>query len=379
MPITSENILYGLKLPRFRFWKILLVVASIFLLSTLISVSLALFAPKDYFKKNPTFSLRNMFTFSALGQQLIFQLFNTIFLYCILNIFFYANKLKKKAKDYIIYVLVFIGLFVVYMQLSEVLFPDNTEKVKRMIGINDLTIFMIIGYVVWIVIYMLVVVFALSYAQAKDEKQRNQELLERNSLLEIEKLRAEYNFLKAQINPHFLHNSLNFLYAKSLPYSPELSEGILTISEIMRYALMNEVDSDGLVLLNKEIGHIQNIIRMNQLRFDNKLSIDFHVVENIGGVKILPLILITIIENAFKHGDVHNTEIPLQIGLELDENYIYFTCANKKKTGPKELSFGIGLNNTKRRLQMIYGDDAKISINDTKYQYEVQLKIPYTR
>ncbi len=79
-------------------------------------------------------------------------------------------------------------------------------------------------------------------------------------------------FLKAQINPHFLHNTLNFLYAKSLPYSSELSEGILTLSEIMRYSLEKEEDRGGKVLLTKEIEHVNNVIKIQQLRFDHSAA-----------------------------------------------------------------------------------------------------------
>ena len=96
-----------------------------------------------------------------------------------------------------------------------------------------------------------------------------------------ERLQTEHAYLRAQISPHFLHNVLNFFYAKSLPYSPELSDGILTLSSVMRYALQNEEDSNGMVLLDKEVEHLQNIIKINQLRFSNKLQIQFTVTGNL--------------------------------------------------------------------------------------------------
>jgi LytS/YehU family sensor histidine kinase len=144
----------------------------------------------------------------------------------------------------------------------------------------------------------------------------------------------------------------------------------------MRYALLNDSDSDGRVLLNKELEHIRNIIKMNQLRFDNKLNIQMEISRNQAGIKILPLILITITENAFKHGDIRNEKVPLTIRLRVEEDYIYFTCSNKKKVGPKELSFGIGLNNTRKRLTMVYGNKAVMEIKDSSDIYEITLKIP---
>src|SRR6202044_2051335 len=110
-----------------------------------------------------------------------------------------------------------------------------------------------------------------------DEKKwqaQNQKILEQRTFqLEKEKMQADYLFLKAQINPHFLHNTLNFLYSRSLPYSSELSEGILTLSEIMRYSLEKEEDADGKVLLTKEIEHVNNIIRIQQLRYSGNLQL----------------------------------------------------------------------------------------------------------
>jgi LytS/YehU family sensor histidine kinase len=91
---------------------------------------------------------------------------------------------------------------------------------------------------------------------------------------------------------------------------------------------------------------------------------------------IIPFILITIVENAFKHGDLKNSESPINILLFVDDqNGIYFYCHNKKKTGPKELSTGIGLDNTKKRLDMIYGDQYTLNIKDEMDSYIVELNI----
>ncbi|PZP45837.1 MAG: hypothetical protein DI598_12810 [Pseudopedobacter saltans] len=316
-----------------------------------------------------------MLTPKAIGQQLISILFFTFFFFITTNTYYYAGILKKKTKHYLFYGLVFLLLFIAYSLLTNIIYPDYTEKSKKIFGEKSLLFFTILGILIWVVMILLIVVYALSTAKTKDEKSRNQKLLERNSQLEIEKLRAEYNFLKAQINPHFMHNSLNFLYSKSLPYSPELSEGLLTISEIMRYALMNDANSDGLVLLSKEVEHIRNIIKMNQLRFENQLNIVFGIKGNINGVRVVPLVLITILENAFKHGDIRSTNYPLSISLVIDDN-ISFSCFNKKKIGPKELSFGIGINNTKQRLEMLYQGNAKLEIKDGTETYLITLQLP---
>jgi LytS/YehU family sensor histidine kinase len=193
--------------------------------------------------------------------------------------------------------------------------------------------------------------------------------------LEVEKTQANLNFLKAQINPHFLHNTLNFLYAKSLPYSPELSEGILTLSDIMRYAL-GPAARDGKVALKEEIEHVRNVIKINQLRFSNNLNVNFDVNGVVNGATTIPFLLITIVENAFKHGDLKSDEHPIEIKLEmLDSGRVYFFCRNKKKNGPKEISTGIGLDNIKKQLDLTYGHNYVLNIKDEAEFYTTELTI----
>jgi len=193
--------------------------------------------------------------------------------------------------------------------------------------------------------------------------------------LEVEKSQANLNFLKAQINPHFLHNTLNFLYAKSLPYSPELSEGILTLSDIMRYALSEGNARDGKAPLKDEIEHVRNVIKINQLRFSNSLNVQFEVNGVLNGSMIIPFVLITLVENAFKHGDLKNAESPIHIKLAVDNNQLYFYCRNKKKTGPKEISTGVGLDNIKKRLELAYGKGFSLNVKDESVFYTTELTI----
>jgi LytS/YehU family sensor histidine kinase len=209
----------------------------------------------------------------------------------------------------------------------------------------------------------------------QDEKKQRKILLAQKMKLEVEKSQANFNFLKAQINPHFLHNTLNFLYAKSLPYSSELSEGILTLSEIMRYALSEGNTKDGKTLLKDEIEHVRNVIKINQLRFSNNLNVQFEVNGVINGATIIPFVLITIVENAFKHGDLKSPEHPIEIRLNVDTNQICFYCRNKKKTGPKELSTGLGLDNIKKRLDLAYGRNYTLNVKDEHEFYTTELII----
>jgi LytS/YehU family sensor histidine kinase len=190
---------------------------------------------------------------------------------------------------------------------------------------------------------VVLVSFLFAYITYLWESQKQRRILEAQKLqLEAQISQANFNFLKAQINPHFLHNTLNFLYAKSLPYSAELSEGILTLSDIMRYALSKGNQKDGKAALKDEIEHVNNVIKISQLRFSNSLKVNFEVSGDVEGKLIIPFVLITLVENAFMHGELKSQEYPLDIKLQVNGNSLYFYCRNKKRIGPKQPSTGTG-------------------------------------
>jgi LytS/YehU family sensor histidine kinase len=223
---------------------------------------------------------------------------------------------------------------------------------------------------------MLIFSYLFAYVTVLREALKQKRILEAQKLLlEAQISQANFNFLKSQINPHFLHNTLNFLYAKSLPYSSELSEGILTLSDIMRYALGQGNQKDGKALLKDEIEHVHNVIRINQLRYNNQLNVNFEMSGNIEGAIIIPFVLITLVENAFKHGDLKNQDFPITIKVIVKGSSLYFYCRNKKRTGPKQLSTGIGLENIKKRLDLAYGDKYKFIVTDDPEFYTTELTI----
>jgi hypothetical protein len=201
---------------------------------------------------------------------------------------------------------------------------------------------------------------ALALETQKREQAQQLRATER-SLME-----ANLAFLKSQINPHFLFNSLNFLYAQVYPHSENAAKGILLLSDTMRYALHE--DNNGKVMLTQEVQHLHNYIALNQLRFNNQLQVDFTITGNPQFLLILPLVLITFVENCFKHGELADPANPLVISLSLAQNVLTFQTRNKKRDGPKEKSTGIGLRNTRQRLDIVYpGRYNLLTINDADY------------
>ena len=264
--------------------------------------------------------------------------------------------------------IIILGSFV-YHALLFYFLPDALRQPYESI------LFMFLAMVINMFFYFGVSLL-IAYVTNLREGQKQRKILEAQKLqLEVEKTEANLNFLKAQINPHFLHNTLNFLYAKSLPYSNELSEGILTLSDIMRYALSEGNAREGKAPLKDEVEHVRNVIKINQLRFSNKLNVNFDVMGAVDGAMIIPFVLITLVENAFKHGDLQRPEDPIVIRLNVDGKKIAFYCRNKKKTGPKELSTGVGLENIRKRLDLAYGDKYKFAVKDETEFYTTELII----
>jgi LytS/YehU family sensor histidine kinase len=221
-------------------------------------------------------------------------------------------------------------------------------------------------FLVWHIgvdILILCIVAAVSLLIEWNSKSKAQEKLEK------QKLDAELSAIKYQINPHFLFNSLNFIYSKTITLNEEVAHTVLLLSDIMRYALERDEDENGKVDLLREVIHMKNVIEINQMRFNHKLHIVYQ--ENIthANTRIPPLVLITLVENAFKHGDLSDAQSPLVIQLATNQEKLHFFSGNKKKKGNKELSNGIGLSNVRQRLNLLYGKRHSFEIKEDEQQY----------
>ena len=190
--------------------------------------------------------------------------------------------------------------------------------------------------------------------------------------IEKDLLKSEISLLRGQFNPHFLHNVLNYMYDKTLGTSEELSTAILLLSDIMRYNI-SEITKDR-VPLDDEIQHLKNFIRLHQLRFDHQLCINFCVNGETKQKGILPLVLVSLVENALKHGQLYDPEHPVQVQLKVTPEAISFTL-NNKKNHEHTTSHQTGVNNLKRRLEIGYEGKHDFRIHDTPTHYRSQLSI----
>ena len=210
------------------------------------------------------------------------------------------------------------------------------------------------------------VILAYGYGFAKHAialEVRERKLVEANAKLQHQKDMTQIAFLQAQINPHFLYNTLNFIYSEAIMVSDSVAEAIMTLSNIMRYTL-TETGKDTLVSLYSEINHIKNYLKLQKMRFSNELYLDLTIEgeENINHLEILPLVFISFIENIFKHGDIHDPKNPAKIIMIVDENSLFLSIYNRKNKGPKEHTSGVGMNNIRTRMDILYGDKYNVNI-----------------
>ncbi len=187
-----------------------------------------------------------------------------------------------------------------------------------------------------------------------------------------EKFSAETAFLKSQVNPHFLFNTLNNIYSLVYQKSEQALPAILKLSELMRYN-MKDSQTDQ-IELEKEINYIKSYIHLQTLRIKNA-EVNLTVSADINSIKIAPLLLIPFVENSFKHGVVDDPEKPFQIQLSTENKLIKFTISNFIRQGNKDESSGVGLKNVERRLQLIYPGKHRLTITHTNIQYICELEI----
>lgn len=192
---------------------------------------------------------------------------------------------------------------------------------------------------------------------------------------EREKLNTELSFLKAQINPHFLFNTLNSIYSLAIEQSPHTADAVVKLSSLMRY-VMREADTDW-VNLAQEFEYISNYVALQKLRLDDTVEVDFGIEGKPNGYKIAPLILISFIENVFKYGVNPQEKSLIRIQLSVEKGVLQLHTFNKKVRAfyDEETSSGIGMENTKNRLELLYPDNYELKIGDSVDSFTVDLQL----
>ncbi|WP_367865192.1 sensor histidine kinase [Pedobacter sp. WC2423] len=296
--------------------------------------------------------------------------------FSIINIsIFYINYtllIPQLLKKYWIYVLSIVALIVVMMFLKTglaLLYRDvMLEQTNPKTGVTthtDLNLYMISSVFIsgFFIISSCLIKFMLDWF-SHIRIQRS---------LETERKDMELQFLKSQLNPHFLFNSLNNIYSLAYQKSDKTADAILKLAEIMRYMIYESNDS--WVALSKEIEYVQSYIELQKLRFKNGASVEMTLNGEIDDQQIIPLILISFVENAFKHGVANDPKDPIRINIIANQKILHFSITNKKSNGNKDEVGGVGLNNVERRLQLLYPERYKLNIVNSATHYTSELML----
>ena len=202
--------------------------------------------------------------------------------------------------------------------------------------------------------------------ESRYREQQQKELLIHNQ-------KTELAFLRSQLNPHFLFNTLNNVYTLVYQKSDKALQAMQKLTALLRYALYEPQER---VPLQKEIRYIEDFIALQRLRYDYEVQLELSIAPDIEGLHIPPFALIPFVENAFKHGELRQDSKPLRISMEILEEAFLFRVVNVKRPQQKDTVGGIGLANIKKRLSLIYQDEHDLQIDETADTFLVELKIP---
>ncbi len=185
----------------------------------------------------------------------------------------------------------------------------------------------------------------------------------------------ELNYLKEQVNPHFLFNSLNSIYSLSREQSPETPELVMQLSELMRYQL--ESSKKDAVLLKEELEFIENYLLLEEKRLSKRCKVEFAIEGNLRDLRIAPMLLIPFVENAIKHGAKStNEQSRIDISASVEKSTLHFSVVNSKpSSAAASMREGLGLENVRRRLGLLYPDSHTLEISDGEKAYQVELSV----
>ena len=233
--------------------------------------------------------------------------------------------------------------------------------------------FALIGYSLFF--HFVCLFIAFGYRFTKDWFE-NEKL--KNEIIQ-EKLHTEINFLKAQINPHFIFNTLNNLYAEARKHEDKtVADGIAKLSHMMRYMIYDSNVEK--VTLAKEIQYLNSYMELQKFRFSEEDPIDLKISLDIKNpsVQIAPIIFIPFVENAFKHGIQIEQKSFIHLSVTATDHELVFNISNRKfKTETIEKNSGVGLKNVKRRLALLYPDKHQLEVTDNEDSYHVKLTLQF--
>ncbi len=321
-----------------------------------------------WFLNNAFMQLSPWHRFFYLMDILIFDLSIFYYLYLIAIPQLLRNR---KTWMFVIMVIAILGLYPFFKHMADSIigsyFPDESTVMSRIASAGFWQ-----AYLIRVLSCLFVVIMA-ALGRFTFDWFRNMRI---RAELENQNLTSELAFLKSQINPHFLFNTLNNIHTLAYKKSDMAPDSIMKLSDLMRY-MIYESNAD-LVPLEKELVHLRSFIDLQSLRFRERDIVNFQTAGDHSNHMIAPLLLLPFAENAFKHGADLNSREAISITLNSLNDSVEFQITNRTNTSKKVQKDGvggIGLENIKRRLELIYPDRYTLAINESSTQYRVKLTI----
>lgn len=270
--------------------------------------------------------------------------------------------IKQKPRKILIitvsFIVIYIALMILLMPPLPQHPPDFVKDFNQNLSFHD--IFFKIG--IFSIIFSTLLFFV-------DKWQKNEKMIK---ALEFERQSSELKILREQINPHFFFNALNSIYSLSIAQSKDTPRVILILSDIMRYVLNDKNTQKN--NLNDEIINIKKYVEIQAIRFNKFNNINCEFYGNFDAYKIEPLLLLTFVENAFKHADLRKG--PLHIKIYLKDNVLDFSIGNfYEKKSEKFNNNKLGIKNTKMKLELLYPEKYQLDIDDNGSEYKINLKL----
>lgn len=296
-----------------------------------------------------------------------------LYFFLLLNFFYltYYFLIPKlfDHKKYFLFAIAVIGIYIILSWISTIGFSDekmigNLNQISERPHPKSINFLLFHEFNHHLFKFLIVLISALLISMNNKLKKTAKE-----------KVDAELSFLKAQIKPHFLFNTLNSIYSLAIQKSNEVPHAIALFSVMLRY-ITNEAHKN-FIPINKELGYISSYVGLQKLRFENTVNVEFFVEGSTDEREIAPLLLSTFVENAFKYGVNPEKKSVIKISVFVSATEICLTVFNNKVIDAKTqiTEGGLGLDNVKKRLDLLYPEQYALTINDEKDSYSILLKI----
>lgn len=289
------------------------------------------------------------------------------------NLFYLIPKLvPKRTLTYMVTILLAIlfmsllRIFINYQFVTTEIWRESVIEQSDLVNLNYI-IAVFIGEL-YVVGFTMAIKLTIDWVKSE---RKSRELEQRN-------LHTELSFLRSQMQPHFFFNTLNNLYSLTLDKSDQAPETVLKLSDLMSYVVYKGKNNK--VNISDEIRHLNNYLDLERLRYDERLKVNFDIDGQIDGKEIPPLLLVTFLENAFKHGSSNTLgDIEIDIRLTVNATTLTYEVTNDYKAVPvkkRASTSGIGIENTRRRLDLLFKKDYLLSIADQNSKFKIMLQIP---